>query len=47
MIFFIGGLNWEEKIALTKRQKQIKRIRIELKNIIYHNFRLKGEIKNQ
>jgi hypothetical protein len=35
------------KITLTKRQKQIKKIRTELKNIIYNNFGLKGEIENQ
>jgi hypothetical protein len=35
------------KVALTKKKKQIKRMRVKLKKIKQHKLELKGEIESQ
>ena len=46
MNFLLEG-EIEKKNNFNKKTKTNKKIRTELKNIIYNNFGLNGEIKNQ
>jgi hypothetical protein len=45
--FFFEGWNWKEKSIQQKPEKKIKKIKTELKIIIYDRLELKNKIKKQ